>query len=90
MKKNIIIISKIMGALVVLILLVGVFMPSLIKVERTILINSDSNKPFSLVNNMGNWIKWGGPWHEEDMDFTKVIQRTEGATKGVGSVVVYD
>ena len=53
-------------------------------------INAPVEIVFSNVNRMTNWQKWGGPWHEEGMDFNEVIQRIEGADFGIGSKLIYD
>lgn len=75
---------------VVLLFLISLFFPTDIRVSRSVEIDASMNKVFDNVNAMGNWQKWGGPWHEEGMDYNEVIQRIEGPTAGVGSKLIYD
>lgn len=77
-------------SLVVLVTVVSLFFPTSVIVERQTSIQAPANEVFNQVNTMGNWKNWGGPWHEEGMDFKKVIQGTEGPVSGVGSKLIYD
>lgn len=77
-------------ALIVLVFVVSLFFPTQIDVSRSITINAPIDTVFPNVNGMANWKKWGGPWHEEGMDYSKVIQRIEGVEYGVGSKLIYD
>ncbi len=83
-------IGKVLGILVALIIIASLFFPSTAVVERSITINAPAASIFSQINQMSNWSNWGGPWHKEGMDYNEVIQRTEGAEAGVGSLLVYN
>ena len=77
-------------SLVVLITAVSLFFPTSVLVERQKTIQAPVSDVFNQVNTMANWKNWGGPWHEEGMDFRKVIQGIEGSASGVGSKLIYD
>ena len=83
-------IALVLLGLVLLVCIISLFFPTAIDVERSIVVDASPEAAFENVNAMENWKKWGGPWHEEGMDYLQVIQRTEGATSGVGSILVYD
>jgi hypothetical protein len=87
------ILKKILIGLVILLALITVislFFPSQKEVSREIVIKAPVENIFPNVNEMERWKKWGGPWHEEGMDYNKVIQKTTGKKAGVGSKLIYD
>jgi len=87
------ILKKIGIVLLVLIVLISVtslFFPTTTSVEKSTTIEAPVQTVFNNVNSMANWQKWGGPWHEEGMDYNEVIQRIEGPVFGVGSKLIYD
>lgn len=76
----------ILGAIIGLILIITVFLPSSVHVERSIEINSPVSVPFNLVNNPRNWEKWS-PWWDLD---TNVVISYEGPESGVGAVYKWE
>jgi len=76
--------------LIVLISITSLFFPTSTSVEKHTTIEAPVQTVFNNVNSMANWQKWGGPWHEEGMDFNEVIQRIEGPAFGVGSKLIYN
>lgn len=75
---------------IALVFLISLFFPTEINVSRSVDVNAAPEVVFDNVNTMANWQKWGGPWHEEGMDYDEVIQRIEGPQSGIGSTVVYN
>ena len=51
--------------IVALLLLVSLFLPSKVHVERSIVINTTADVPFQLINNLTQWKQWS-PWHALD------------------------
>lgn len=51
--------------LVILLAIIGFFLPKTAKVERSITIKSKAEVPFQLINNLKEWEKWS-PWHQKD------------------------
>ncbi|WP_106794271.1 SRPBCC family protein [Aquimarina sp. Aq78] len=87
------ILKKIGLGIVILLLLIGIvslFFSTQKEVSRSTVIHAPIENVFKNVNAMGNWKKWGGPWQEEGMDYSKVIQKTLGTTTGVGSKLIYN
>jgi hypothetical protein len=78
------------GVFILAICITSLFFSTQTKVSRSIEINASAEAAFKNVNEMENWKKWGGPWHEEGMDFKEVIQRTTGPSAGVGSELIYN
>ena len=76
--------------LILVICVVSLFFSTAVTIERSVTVNAPVASVFANVNQMQNWGKWGGPWHEEGMDFNKVIQGYEGPASGVGSTVIYN
>lgn len=52
-------------ALLLILALVGLFLPSKIRVERSVTIASTADVPFNLVNDLTQWPKWS-PWYKMD------------------------
>lgn len=52
-------------ALIVLVILVSLFLPSKVNVERSIVINTTADVPFDLINDLKKWEGWS-PWHGID------------------------
>lgn len=60
--------KKILIALVaifILLNLVGLFLPRVVKVERSVVIKSSPSVPFHLINELKAWKEWS-PWHKLD------------------------
>lgn len=68
-------------ALLVIIVIIGLFLPSKIHVERSLLINVPRKVLFDQVNNLRNWEKWS-PWHRID---TAMEITYEGNIGGTGA-----
>ena len=88
--KIIKILLKIILALIVLVFGISLLFPTDIDVSRSVVVNASVESVYPNVNAMAGWQNWGGPWHEEGMDYNDVIQRFEGAEAGVGSKLIYD
>ena len=78
------------AGLILVVSVVSLFFPTSVAVERDIMIAAPVSSVFPNVNQMESWQKWGDPWHEEGMDFNKVIKGFEGPKAGIGSTVIYD
>ncbi len=53
------------AGIVIIIVAMIIILPSKVKVERSIAINTDANKPFEQVNELRNWSNWS-PWDKMD------------------------
>ena len=51
--------------LILLLLVISFFLPSHVRIERSMEMNSTPNKPFMLVNNLKDWNQWS-PWSKID------------------------
>lgn len=51
--------------LIVLLAIIGFFLPKQVHVERSIVINAPAQVPFNLVNDLTQWKLWS-PWHQID------------------------
>lgn len=51
--------------LIVLLAVIGFFLPRKVHVERSIVINAPVQAPFALVNDLAEWKKWSA-WHKMD------------------------
>ena len=71
-------IGIVLFVLIVLTSVTSLFFPTTTNVEKSITIEAPVQTVYNNVNSMGNWQKWGGPWHEEGMDYNEVIQGIEG------------
>jgi len=77
MKKVLLII----GGIILLLLVVSLFLPSKVQVERSIVINAPAEKVFNEVNSLQKWGAWD-PWQKKDPN----IQNTfSGPEEGVGN-----
>jgi effector-binding domain-containing protein len=68
-------------SLVILIVVVGLFLPSASHVERSTIIKQSPGVVFNQVNTLKNWEKWS-PWHKLD---TNMLLTYTGPESGVGS-----
>lgn len=68
--------------IVAVIIVIGLFLPSEINVERTITINAKPVKIFTQINNFRNWSKWTA-WAKKD---TNMVNTYEGPETGEGSI----
>src|ERR1017187_868247 len=57
----------VLGILIILVLVVGIFLPSKAHVERSIVIKAPVGNAFAQVNTLKNWVNWS-PWHKMDPD----------------------
>lgn len=64
-----------------LLIVVGIFLPSTMKIEKSIVIDTPANVPYSQVTNLRNMQKWD-PWSSKD---TNMITTYEGPIIGTGS-----
>lgn len=74
-----IILYIVLAVLVVLFVVIPLFLPSKVHVERSIEINADAEKIFPMVNAFRNWEKWS-PWQQKDPD----MQHTYFGESGLG------
>ncbi|NQW29908.1 MAG: SRPBCC family protein [Ignavibacteria bacterium] len=51
--------------LVVAVMIVGLFLPSQVSIERSIVVKADAAEVYDLIANPTNFSKWS-PWHEKD------------------------
>jgi ribosome-associated toxin RatA of RatAB toxin-antitoxin module len=73
----------ILGALAVFVLgmfIISLFLPSRVRVERSLLIRAPAARIFMLVNALRNWPQWS-PWHSKDPQM-KVEFSEKDAGKG--------
>lgn len=80
MKALKIILFSVIG-IAVLLVAVGLFLPSSYSAERSIVINAPASVVFNQVNDVKNWEAWG-PWQEDDPDMR--VEYGE-ITEGVGA-----
>jgi hypothetical protein len=64
-----------------LFLVISLFLPSKVYVERSIVINAPVENVFEQVNTLKNWEKWS-PWHEIDPNMGL---KYEGPESGTGA-----
>lgn len=66
-------------ALILLLVVVSFFLPSKVRVERSIVINTSPEVPFNLINNLKQWPLWS-PWHKLDTnavwEFSESVEGT--------------
>lgn len=82
MKK---ILKWIIGIVVVL-LLVSLFLPSKMRVERSLIMRYDADYVFQQINVVKNWEKWS-PWHNID---PAMKLKYEGPVMGVGASYLWE
>ena len=71
----------ILGILVALFVLIPLFLPSKVHVERSIEINAPASTIFKQINSLHNWRNWS-PWEEKDPGMKRTYS---GPNEGVGS-----
>jgi len=76
----------VLGAVIVLMIIISFFLPSTVRVERSIVIKSPACIPFDQVNNFHNWDAWS-PWNKIDTAMKKTY---EGAESGDGAIFKWD
>ena len=76
----------VVGSVLLLVLLIGLFLPSKHHLERHITINAPVSAVFKEVNDLTKWEKWS-PWRDMDPDASL---RYEGPQAGVGSTMIWD
>ena len=67
--------------LLLVVVVIGFFLPSKVKMERSIEINRDAATIFQVVNSLSNFNKWS-PWFEKDINAQYTVS---GDVEGVGS-----
>ena len=71
--------------LLLIVVVIGLFLPSKVKMERSIEINRDAATIFQVVNSLGNFNKWS-PWFGKD---TNAQYTLSGSSAGVGSKLAW-
>ncbi|MFK8055092.1 MAG: SRPBCC family protein [Saprospiraceae bacterium] len=61
--KSFLRVLKWVGIILLVLLIVGFFLPKKSHIERSIVINAQPMDAFALVNYLPNWVKWS-PWYE--------------------------
>ncbi|MBN8702339.1 MAG: SRPBCC family protein [Bacteroidetes bacterium] len=79
-------IGLIVLGLVLLVTIISLFLPKNAHVERSIIINTNKETPFELVNNLKQWDLWS-PWHKID---TAMIKTYSGPVAGTGASYSWD
>ncbi|GJM08031.1 MAG: transcriptional regulator [Lysobacteraceae bacterium] len=69
----------------VVLLAVGLFLPSQVRVERSIIIDAPTNVVFDMVNGFTRFHEWS-PWHAMD---PQTQYQLEGPTSGVGATLIW-
>src|SRR3990172_8940809 len=67
--------------LLLILLVISFFLPSKIKVERSIVVKASADTIFKQINNFKNWEQWS-PWQNIDPDMETVYS---GNVEGVGA-----
>ncbi len=68
--------------IVVVLALISLFLPAIVHVERSVVINAPIKTVFKTVNNLKSWINWSY-WDQID---PKMISEFEGPESGVGAI----
>ena len=71
--------------LLVVVVIVGFFLPAKVRLERSIEINRKAPVVFSVINSLNNFNKWS-PWYNLDLNANYVVT---GPKSGVGSKIVW-
>ena len=74
-------IGLVLLVIIVLVCVISLFLPSNVKVERSLVINAPSEVVFEQINNLKNWDKWA-VWNQMDPNMTKEYF---GPERGSGS-----
>lgn len=73
--KNIL---KFLIGIILLLIIIGIFLPSAAHVERTTLVKGNPEMVFKLINDLKEWEKWS-PWHRKDPNMELIYgYKTEG------------
>lgn len=80
--KAIKIILGVFVLIAMVIIIIGLFLPSQLNVARTIIINAPDSLIHPLVNNFRNWSNWTA-WAKQDMN---MVSTYEGPETGAGSI----
>ena len=75
-------ISGVIVALVLILVVVGLFLPRNFRVERAVVINAKPQVIFPLIGDLKNWSQWG-VWYERDPKMTVTYSTV---TTGVGAI----
>ncbi|MGK7397454.1 MAG: SRPBCC family protein [Candidatus Cyclobacteriaceae bacterium M3_2C_046] len=67
--------------LIAVLMIISIFMPSDVMVERSVMIKAPKEEIFQQINNLKNWEKWS-PWHQLDPNMELVY---EGPESGEGA-----
>lgn len=70
-------------AMLVILAVIGLFLPSQVQVERAIVVAAPPDKIYPFINDLRKFNEWS-PWHRRDPD---IAYRFEGPKSGVGSKV---
>jgi len=69
--------------LLVVVVIIGFFLPAKVHLERSIVIKRDSSTIFQVINALSNFNKWS-PWYALDVNAEYILS---GSVKGVGSKI---
>jgi effector-binding domain-containing protein/uncharacterized protein YndB with AHSA1/START domain len=73
-------------AIVLLIVIIGLFMPSTTSIEKSVVVNAPVETVFDQVNTLTNWKKWS-PWYKMD---TAAVITYSGPASGNGASYAWD
>ena len=65
--------------LLLVVVVVGFFLPAKVHLERSIIINQNPNNVFKVINSLSNFNKWS-PWYEYDVNATYTLTGPESGT----------
>ncbi|OYU97219.1 MAG: hypothetical protein CFE21_02705 [Bacteroidetes bacterium B1(2017)] len=74
--------ALVLASIIALVLLISFFLPSKVRVERSLEVKAKPNQAYKLVSNMHNWKLWS-PWHKLDSN-TQWTYTKEEEGKGAG------
>ena len=84
--KTIKIIGIVLGAIIVLFLVIGIFLPKRVHLEESIEIKAPSTIVFNQVSNFNNWAKWS-PFQDSLSDMKTIIR---DPAEGVGAIMKWE
>jgi len=77
----------VLGALIVLVLIIGFLSPRIAKMERSITIKSNPEKAFVQLNSLKNFVNNWSPWTEKDL---KAKHEYNDINEGVGATYAWE
>jgi effector-binding domain-containing protein len=76
--KVLITILKVIGIIVLLLLIVSLFLPASVHVERSVTINAKPEAVFAHIGDLKKWEPWS-PWKKKDPNMQNTFEGAEGA-----------